>query len=531
MRCTHLLVSEKKELMLSKSPYRGLGWLTLLLFLIANIANAQTYVPTTAAGNSTVGLGATQLNSPSGVFIDTHGNLFVADQKNHRIQKFPPNSTSITAGTTVAGTSTSGTASTQLSSPYGVYVDASDFIYVADFANNRIQKFPPNSTSGTAGTTVAGTGTSGTGVAQLTFPTDVFVHEPGGEIFVADVGGNRIQKFPANSSSGTAGTTVAGISASLSAPITLYVDGPGNLFVSEFTNHRIKKFSPNSTSTATGTIVAGTGATGSTNTQLAGPYGVFVDGSGNIFVADNGNHRIQKFPPNSTAGTAGTTVAGTGASGSGPTQLNSPTGLYVDGNGNIFVADYGNNRVQKWIPAIVLQTSALPNPVAAGSTIALSVTATGGGTTTYSYTWTAPAGITLPPSTNTSALSGTVSCAISGPQTLTVTVAGLGGIPVSTSLVSFSVVGTTPPPPTVMSLSVDETNCPVRIVGQADGTSFVFTGPDGYVFSNVFRTGGTHTIVAEGIKKPGVYTLTSTNTTCGLSATSTQTVVVSRSCP
>ena len=528
---THLFFFEKKRLLIDRLYDAGKGLLTLLL--IANLATAQTYTPTTAAGTSVSGTGATQLNAPSGVFIDSHGNLFVADQKNHRIQKFPPSSTSATAGTTVAGvTSTSGSDATHLNAPYGVYVDASDYIYVADFYNHRIQKFPPNSTEGTAGTMVAGTGLTGPGNEIVDLPTAVFVSEPSGEIYVADVSKSRIQKFPANSTAGTAGTTVAGVGVALGAPITLFVDGSSNLFVSEYGNHRIKKFPPNSTSLTSGTIVAGTGTAGAGSTQLQNPFGVFVDGQGNLFVSDAGNNRIQKFPPNSTSLTSGTTVAGTGTSGSGSTQLSAPTGLFIDGRGNIFVADNGNHRIQKWMPALVLQTAASPDPVAAGSTVALSVTATGGGTLPLSYTWTAPAGITLPPSTNTSALSGTVSCSLSGIQTLTVTVAGANDLPISTSLVSFSVTAQQQPPSTVLNLTVDESSCPVRIVGQATGTSFIFTNNSGYVFSNVFRTGGTHNIVADGIKTPGIYTLTAINSNaCGVSTPVTQTVTVTRSCP
>lgn len=84
----------------------------------------------------------------------------------------------------------------------------------------------------------------------------------------------------------------------------------------------------------------------------------------------------------------------------------------------------------------------------------------------------------------------------------------------------------------ILTFSVDESGCPVRLVGQATGTSFTFTGAHGYVFSQVYRTPGTYPINAVGITKPGVYTLTATNTNnCGIGTPVTQTVTVSRSCP
>lgn len=91
---------------------------------------------------------------------------------------------------------------------------------------------------------------------------------------------------------------------------------------------------------------------------------------------------------------------------------------------------------------------------------------------------------------------------------------------------------TIPSPAQILSFSVDESSCPVRLVGQATGTSFTFTGANGYVFSQVYRTPGTYPINATGITRPGIYTLSATNTnSCGSSMPVIQTRTVSRSCP
>ena len=78
-----------------------------------------------------------------------------------------------------------------------------------------------------------------------------------------------------------------------------------------------------------------------------GPVAVYVDGSGNVYVADYDNNRIQKWTPGATNGI---TVAGGNGAGSGADQLNLPNSVYVDGSGNVYVTDEQNHRVQKWAP-------------------------------------------------------------------------------------------------------------------------------------------------------------------------------------
>ena len=96
-----------------------------------------------------------------------------------------------------------------------------------------------------------------------------------------------------------------------------------------------------------GTTVAGDGTVGNTPAQLSSPQGVCAGRNGAIYVADYGNSRVQKWAPGATAGI---TVAGTGTYGSNADQLSYPTGLCVDRNDNVYVIDANNNRVQKWTP-------------------------------------------------------------------------------------------------------------------------------------------------------------------------------------
>ena len=359
--------------------------------LIADVANDRvrkvggaTNLITTVVGTgerSLTGDGvaatAAALIVPWGVAADGTGNLFIADTLNNRIRKVDGVTGIIT---TVAGTGCipalqescllgDGRPAVQgaLVNPQGVEVDEAGNLFIADRDNNRIRKV-----DGATGiiTTVAGTdslGFSGDGgpatTAELNEPFDVAV-DGSGNLFIADTFNLRIRKVDA-----TTGiiTTVAGtgelglsgdggpaIAAAFSGPTSVAVDEAGNLFIADESNHRIRKVDG-----ATGiiTTVAGTGGQGysgdggpATSAMLFAPVGVAVDGMGSLFISDRGNGRVRKVD-----GVTGiiTTVAGTGEAGlsgdggpAGAAILFSPIGLTLDGAGNLFIADTGNSRIR-----------------------------------------------------------------------------------------------------------------------------------------------------------------------------------------
>ncbi len=299
---------------------------------------------TTVAGQSsgTSGSGAAYLNmgGGGGVYADTGGTVYVADYNNNRIEKWPPGATS---GTLIAGGNGAGSATNQISGPSGVYVDAAGNVYVADAGNNRIMKWAP---AASYGVLVAGGNGSGSGANQLHAPQNVKVDDSG-NVYIPDGSNNRVQKWAPGASTGV---TVAGQSNGnggsglnqLNNPEDVFIDASGNVYVADGGNHRIMKWPPGASS---GTLVAAGNGAGSGANQLNGPTGVYVDYFNNIYISDGGNNRIQKWV---SGASSGTTIGGGNGAGTNANQLHNPIDLYFDASGDMYVADGSNNRIQEF---------------------------------------------------------------------------------------------------------------------------------------------------------------------------------------
>ncbi|CAF1463785.1 unnamed protein product [Didymodactylos carnosus] len=234
------------------------------------------------------------------------------------------------------GTGSPGSLSTQFNFPTDIFIDSSDNLYVADNNNGRIQKFAMGST---IATTVAGGQGGGTNPNQLKNAAGVFVNSA--YIYVSDVQvgtGTRIQRFPYNSVSGTAATTVAG-SSGFSGSTTdkigncwsLYVDSNNNVFETDFTNCRVLKFPSGSTSGSFGALIAGTSTCGNGANQLNVPHAVTPNSANTAFyIADTQNKRVQVCPQ-SGAGACTTLV--------GAPTLDGPTDVQLGHDGNLYVLD------------------------------------------------------------------------------------------------------------------------------------------------------------------------------------------------
>jgi sugar lactone lactonase YvrE len=250
---------------------------------------------------------------------------------------------------TVAGAAdgTGGSSLSLLNLPYGITIVDDNTLYVCDAYNNRVVLVQLNSTTATA---VIGQGST-SNMYTLNYPTDIFVTRT--MIYITDSLNYRVQKWSRNLSNPV---TVAGIfgvkgistdMTTLSRCFALFVDNYANLFVSDFDNNRVMMFPWNSTSGTGGAMVAGTGISGSGINQLKGPYGLFVTDNGVLYIADYNNHRIQKWV---LGGTSGVTVAGTGVAGNGLSQFNGPNTILVDLNGYMYITDEDNGRIMRWEP-------------------------------------------------------------------------------------------------------------------------------------------------------------------------------------
>ncbi len=241
---------------------------------------------------------------------------------------------------TVAGAAdgTTGTAANLLSAPDRLFVDAYGNVYVPDLGNNRIQKWAPGATSGV---TVAGGNGTGAAANQFNRPVSVFVDQQG-NVYVADQMNNRVEKWAPGASSGT---IVAGMQNDLYFPTDVFIDKQGNLYVSSQGDDCVVKYAPGS---LTGVVVAGVRNSygGGALNLLGSPTGIFVDNAGNLYICDTDNNRVVKW---ASGASSGVVVAGTGVAGNGVSQLANPLDLYVDCNGTMYIADFNNHRIQYWI--------------------------------------------------------------------------------------------------------------------------------------------------------------------------------------
>ena len=332
---------------------------------------AQGQIIITIVGNGTAGYNgdggvatAAQLNHASFITFDASGNLFISDYINGRIRKV--STTGIIS--TVAGNGTTGYAGdggpatdAQINRPIGIVVDGTGNIYIADDFNHRIRKI------NTAGiiTTIAGTGIAGfngDGIAtavQINSPHGIAIDGLGNLLFT-DCLNNRVRKISATGII----TTIAGISSSAGggdggpattagvfSPYGIAIGGSGNIYFTQYGDHIIRKI------TASGIIstIAGTGTVGfsgdgnpATSAALRGPTGIAVDAAENIYFSDCNNYRIRRINTMNIINT----IAGTGVNGDGPdgtiatlTNIGGALGVCAY-NGNVYFSDFDYGRIR-----------------------------------------------------------------------------------------------------------------------------------------------------------------------------------------
>lgn len=271
----------------------------------------------------------------------------------------------------------SGSGDGQFSSPIGDAVDGSGNIWVVDQNNNRVEKFT------SSGSYTSQFGTSGSGNGGFDFPRGIAI-DASGNIWIGDTGNNLVQEFdfqgnfkqqfgsthmsspngiaitgsnelvasPGNNqiqkydSLGNYITAYTGGNGNFASPQNVAVDSSGNIWISDTGNNRVVELS------STGTYISQIGCASSTctasgnNGSFSGPMGLAFDTNGNLWVVDKNNNRVEEF--NSSGTYLGQIGCGTGSctGGSGNGQFSNPAAVAINTNNVIYVVDEGNNLVQ-----------------------------------------------------------------------------------------------------------------------------------------------------------------------------------------
>jgi sugar lactone lactonase YvrE len=290
-----------------------------------------------------------EFDTPYGLDIDATGTLYVADHNNAVVRRV----TSAGTVTTLAGTNSIGTrdgtgTSARFSTPSGIAIGSDGAVYVADTLSHAIRRIVPSST---VVTTLAGSKpelgyAEGTGTAaRFRFPFGV-ASDNEGNIYVAD--DTTVRRItPAGVTSLVAGSPgVAGFVDGVGAnarfgALTAIAYGPGGmLYVTDPSNNAVRRITP-----------AGVVTTVAATPELTNPWGIAVDAAGTLYVTNLGTHSVATISPNGTVTTLAGGVRGFADGTGAQARFDLPSGITVDGAGNVYVADFGNNMIRKITPA------------------------------------------------------------------------------------------------------------------------------------------------------------------------------------
>ncbi|CAF1301733.1 unnamed protein product [Adineta steineri] len=279
-------------------------------------------------------LSSSQVAFVAGIFFDSNDTMYVADETDQVVWKLLKNTTTpiVVTGQLASG----GSGASQLNGPQDAYIDSNNNMYVSDLYNERVQKFVNGST---IGVTFAGlNSSSGSALNQLYYPRHLTVDPQQAYMYIVDYGNNRVMRYPTNSTTGTNGTIVAGgagagnTNTQLNSPWGIYYlpTISNYLYIVNYGGHSVMQWIPGASS---GQFIAGTpGVSGSTATTLNNPIAIQLDSFLNMFVAEFSNNRIQMFCQNNQTGI---TIVGNGTAGSSATQLYGPRGLAFDSSMNL----------------------------------------------------------------------------------------------------------------------------------------------------------------------------------------------------
>jgi len=340
---------------------------------ITPLQSVSTLAGSPGNSGSSDGLGASaRFNYPRGVAVDGSGNVFVADTGNSTLRELTPTGPTVVTSTIAGSVNTCATddgigTAAHFCAPAGLTMGGST-LYLADASHNVIRKVTPQGSTFEVSTIAGSPGYAGVDdgsgpTARFTGPYGISV-APSGDLYVADTGNHIVRTVTtpagmvttfAGSVPVTGNTDGTGAGARFSSPLALASDGQGSFYVADAGNHAIRKV----TSTGVVSTFAGSPGNAGSNDGAAAtarfnyPTGVAVDGAGNLYVADAGNHTIRKVTSSgmvsTLAGSPGQngSVDGTGSA----ARFWSPAAVAVDTAANVYVADPGNHLIRRVSPS------------------------------------------------------------------------------------------------------------------------------------------------------------------------------------